>query len=59
MEIPTIKIEIDDALRIEYDQVKYQRDFLLMLILDEEEFGEGAYERALEKVKIWQETQTP
>lgn len=41
------------------DQIKYQRDFLLMLILDEKEFGEGAYERAVEKVEAWRQTQAP
>lgn len=35
----------------ETDQTKYERDFLLMLILNEEEFGPGAFERAVEKVK--------
>jgi len=34
---------------------KYERDMLLMLILDEEEFGPGAFERAVEKVKAWRE----
>lgn len=37
----------------EVDQVKYERDFLLLLILDEEEFGLGAFERAVEKVQQW------
>ena len=41
----------------ETDQIKYERDFLLMLILDEEEFGPGAFERAVEKVKAWREQQ--
>lgn len=32
-------------------QVKYERDLLLMLILDENEFGPGAFERAVKKLK--------
>ncbi len=32
-------------------QVKYERDLLLMLILDEEEFGPGAFDRAVQKLK--------
>ncbi len=35
----------DDTTRI------YERDTLLMLILDEEEFSEGAFDRAVEKLK--------
>lgn len=33
------------------DQIKYERDMLLMITLDSHEFGEGAFERAVEKVK--------
>lgn len=35
------------------DQVKYERDFLLMLILDAEEFGPGAFDHAVEKLRAW------
>jgi hypothetical protein len=32
-------------------RTKYERDLLLMLILDETEFGPGAFKRAVEKLK--------
>ncbi len=35
----------------EPNQVKYERDTLLMMILDESEFGEDAFKRATEKLR--------
>lgn len=55
METSSIKIEIDDALRTECERVKYERDLLLMLVLDEEEFGPDAFNRAVEKLQSKQE----
>lgn len=43
--------ETDVYFEDEEVRIKYERDVLLMLVLDETEFGPGAFKRAVEKLK--------